>query len=156
MRGRLSRTIGKPRPHSRASGGKSGAQAAGGGRAAQIVGSDKDPAKQRMGYFKRMMCQGEVSKAYRAITSDAKVLPYSLEGLDDLRKKQPAADPGAVPWMAGSDFELEGAKPLLVSFDSVIFLIRTSAKGIPSGHAPVPRPSHHGLLQPGLHIRSVS
>ena len=65
---------------SRASGGKSGPQAAGGRGAARVVGSDKDSAKQRMDYFKRIMCQGEVSNAYRAITSDAKVLPYSLEG----------------------------------------------------------------------------
>ena len=63
----------------------------------------------------------------------AKVLPYSLEGLDDLLKKHPAKDPGAVPWTAGSDFELEGAEPLKVSFDSVVSLIRTSAKGTSPG-----------------------
>ena len=38
-----------------------------------IIGSVKDPDKRRLDYFKKLMCQGEVSKAFRAITSDAKV-----------------------------------------------------------------------------------
>ncbi len=44
------------------------------------------------------MSKGEVSKAYRAIVSDAKVLPYSPEGLSLLQKKHPAAKLVSVPW----------------------------------------------------------
>jgi hypothetical protein len=36
-----------------------GAQAAGG--SARIIGSVKDPDKRRLDYFKKLMCQGEVS-----------------------------------------------------------------------------------------------
>jgi hypothetical protein len=93
--------------------------------AARVIGSAKDPDKRRLEYFKKLMSQGDVSKAFRAITSDAKVLPYSPEGLEFLQSKHPAVvDPVAAKWSAGSDFDLEGGKPLLISFDSVVSLIR--------------------------------
>ena len=66
-------------------------------RGPKVIGSDKDPDKRRLEYFKKLMCQGEVSKAFRAITSDAKVLPYSPEGLEFLQSKHPTVDPAAVP-----------------------------------------------------------
>ena len=54
---------------------------------ARVIGSAKDPDKRRLDYFKKLMCQGEVSKAFRAITSDSKVLPQSPEGLEFLQSK---------------------------------------------------------------------
>jgi hypothetical protein len=99
----------------------------------RVIGSAKDPDKRRLDYFKKLMCQGEVSKAYRAITSDAKVLPHSPEGLKFLQSKHPAADPAAATWSAGNDFELEGGEPLLISLDSVASLIRSSSKGASPG-----------------------
>ena len=60
---------------------------------ARVIGSAKDPDKRRLEYFKKLMGQGEVSKAFRAITSDAKVLPHSPEGLEFLQSKHPSADP---------------------------------------------------------------
>ena len=38
-----------------------------------VIGSDFDPDKRRLDYFKKLMSKGEVSKAYRVIVSDAKV-----------------------------------------------------------------------------------
>jgi hypothetical protein len=74
-----------------------------------------------------------VSKAFRAITSDAKVLPHSPDGLEFLQSKHPAADPAAAKWSAGNDFELEGGEPVLISLDSVASLIRSSSKGASPG-----------------------
>ena len=73
-----------------------------------------------------------MSKAFRAITSDAKVLPYSLEGLEFLQSKHPTADPAAVPWSPGGDLELDG-EPLLILFEDVVSLIRSSSKGASPG-----------------------
>jgi hypothetical protein len=85
------------------------------------------------------MCQGEVSKAFRAITADAKVLPHSPEGLEFLQSKHPAAHPAVAKWLAGSDFELEGGEPSLIfSLDSVASLIRSSSKGASPGADNVP------------------
>eukprot|EP01035_Chromulina_nebulosa_P069318 gene69318-biopygen18419 len=41
-------------------------------RGVQVIGSVRDPDKRRLEYFKKLMGQGEVSKAFRAITSEAK------------------------------------------------------------------------------------
>eukprot|EP01036_Dinobryon_divergens_P061930 gene61930-biopygen33732 len=106
---------------------------AAGGLAARVIGSAKDPDKRRLEYFKKLMGQGEVSKAFRAITSDAKVLPHSPDGLEFLQSKHPSADPTAAPWTAGAEFDLEGGEPLLISFDSVVSLIRSSSKGASPG-----------------------
>ena len=38
---------------------------------AHVIVSDIDPDKRRLDYFKKLMSKGEVSKAYRAIVSDA-------------------------------------------------------------------------------------
>jgi hypothetical protein len=95
---------------------------------ARVIGSAKDPDKRRLEYVKKLMCQGEVSKAFRAITSDAKVLPHSPDGLEFLQSKHPAAK-----WSAGNDFELEEGEPLLISRDSVASLIRSSSKGTSPG-----------------------
>jgi hypothetical protein len=99
---------------------------------AHIIGSDRDPDKRRMDYFKKLMSKGEVSKAYRAIVSDAKVLPYSPEGLNFLQKKHPAAKPGSVSWkpVASDSMEVE---PILISFENVVALIRSSSKGASCG-----------------------
>ena len=62
------------------------------------IGSDRDPEKRRIDYFKKLICKGEeVSKAYRAIISDAKVLPYSPDGLTFLESKPPAPKSTSVP-----------------------------------------------------------
>ena len=50
----------------------------------QVIGSIEDLDKRRLAYFKKLMTKGEVSKAFRAIVSDAKVLPYSQDGLQFL------------------------------------------------------------------------
>ena len=65
-----------------------------------VIGcSDFDPDKRRLDYFKKLMSKGEVSKAYRAIVSDAKVLPLSPEGLTFFQSKHPSPKPGSPPWM---------------------------------------------------------
>ena len=68
---------------------------------ARVIGSAMDPDKRRLDYLKKLMCQREVSKAFRAITSDAKVLPHSPEGLEFLQSKHPAADPAATNGQPG-------------------------------------------------------
>ena len=65
--------------------------------AAPSSGSIEDLDKRRMAYFKKLMTKGESSKAYRAIVSDANVLLYSLDGLQFLQSKNPAASPGEAP-----------------------------------------------------------
>ena len=83
----------------------------------QVIGSIEDLDKRRMAYFKKLMTKGEVSKAFRAIiVSDAKVLPYSLDGLQFLQSKNPAASPGEAPW--SWDEEYIGAEhPILITFE---------------------------------------
>ena len=39
----------------------------------QVIGSIEDEDKRRMAYFKKLMTKGEVSKAFRAIVSDANI-----------------------------------------------------------------------------------
>jgi hypothetical protein len=88
--------------------------------------------KRRMAYFKKLMTKGEVSKAYRAIVSDAKVLPYSLDGLQFLQSKNPAASPGEAAW--NWDEEYIGAEdPILITFEGVVKLIRSAPKGASCG-----------------------
>jgi len=98
----------------------------------QVIGSIEDLDKRRMAYFKKLMTKGEVSKAYRAIVSDAKVLPYSLDGLQFLPSKNPAASPGEAPW--NRDEEYIGAEdPILITFEGVVKLIRSAPKGASCG-----------------------
>ena len=98
----------------------------------QIIGSIEDLEKRRMAYFKKLMTKGEVSKAFRAIVSDAKVLPYSLDGLQFLQSKNPAALPGEAPW--NWDEEYVGAEdPILITFEGVVKLIRSAPKGASCG-----------------------
>ena len=42
----------------------------------QVIGSIEDVDKRRMAYFKKLMTKGEVSKAFRAIVSDAKWMGF--------------------------------------------------------------------------------
>jgi hypothetical protein len=95
---------------------------------AQVIGSERDSEKRRIDYFKRLMCKGEVSKAFRAIVSDAKVLPYSPDGLTFLQSKHPVLPSSSVPWDSDSGDRME-VEPLLVSFENVVSLIRSSSKG---------------------------
>jgi len=74
---------------------------------AQVIGSERDSEKRRIDYFKRLMCKGEVSKAFRAIVSDAKVLPYSPDGLTFLQSKHPALPSSSVPWDSDSGDRME-------------------------------------------------
>jgi hypothetical protein len=68
------------------------------------------------------MSKGEVvSKAYRAIVSDAKVLPYSPEGLSFLRSKRPSPKPGSPPWTPVTLDQMDEE------------LIRSSSKGTSCG-----------------------
>jgi hypothetical protein len=98
----------------------------------QVIGSIEDLDKRRMAYFKKLMTKGEVSKAYRAIVSDAKVLPYSLDGLQFLPSKNPAASPGEAPW--NRDEEYIGAEdPILITFEGVVKVIRSAPKGASCG-----------------------
>ena len=98
----------------------------------QVIGSIEDVDKRRMAYFKKLMTKGEVSKAYRAIVSDAKVLPYSLDGLQFLQSKNPAASPGEAAW--NWDEEYIGAEdPILITFEGVVKLIRSAPKGASCG-----------------------
>ena len=99
---------------------------------AQVIGSDRDPEKRRIDYFKKLMCKGEVSKAYRAIVSDAKKIPYSPDGLTFLQSKHPAPKTASVPWDsdAGDKMDME---PILLSFENVVSLIRSSSKGTSCG-----------------------
>ncbi len=92
-----------------------------------VIGSDFDPDKRRLDYFKKLMSKGEVSKAYRAIVSDAKVLPYSPEGLTFLQSKHPSPKPGSPPWTSVMPDQME-EEPFLISFESVVKLIRSSSK----------------------------
>ena len=46
----------------------------------QVIESIEDLDKRQMAYFKKLMTKGEVSKTFRTIVSDAKVLPYPLDG----------------------------------------------------------------------------
>lgn len=60
-----------------------------------------EPDKRRIDYFKKLMVQGKVFKAFRAIVSDdAKVLlPHSLVNLAFLQDNHPTrADPDAASW----------------------------------------------------------
>ena len=85
-----------------------------------------------MAYFKKLMTKGEVFEAFRAIVSDAKVLPYSLDGLQFLQSKNPAALPGEAPW--SWDEEYIGAEhPILITFEEVVKLIRSAPKGASCG-----------------------
>jgi hypothetical protein len=99
----------------------------------QVIGSIEDMDKRRMAYFKKLMTKGEVSKAFRAIVLDAKVLPYSLDGLHFLlQSKNPAANPGEIPW--NWDEEYVGAEdPIQISFEGVIKLIRSAPMGASCG-----------------------
>jgi len=106
---------------------RSAAAAAG----ATVIGSDRDPDKRRLEYFKKLMVKGEVSKAFRAIVSDAKVLPHSPAGLEFLQSKHPNARPGSSPW-SPADTAME-VEPIAISFESVVSLIRSSSKGSSCG-----------------------
>jgi hypothetical protein len=75
-----------------------------------------------MDYFKKLMSKGKVSKAYLAVVSDSKVLPYSPTFL---QKKHPAAKPDAP-----DSLEVE---PILITFENVAALIRSSSKGASCG-----------------------
>ena len=78
------------------------------------------------------MTKGDVSKAFWAIVSDAKVLSYSLDGLQFLQSKNPAAIPGEAPW--NWDEEYIGAEdPILITFEGVVKLIRSAPKGASCG-----------------------
>jgi hypothetical protein len=73
------------------------------------------------------MTKGDVSKAFWAIVSDAKVLSYSLDGLQFLQSKNPAAIPGKAPW--NWDEEYIGAEdPILITFEGAVKLIRSAPK----------------------------
>ena len=50
-----------------------------------------------------------------------------------MQSKHPAANPSASAWSAGSDLELEGGEPVLISFDNVVSLIHSSSKGASPG-----------------------
>ena len=94
----------------------------------QVIESIEDLDKRQMAYFKKLMTKGEVSKTFRTILSDAKVLPYSLDGHQFLQSKNPAASPGEAPW--NWDEEYIGAEdPILITFEGVIKLIRSAPKG---------------------------
>jgi hypothetical protein len=96
-----------------------------------MIGSIEDVDKRRMAYFKKLMTKGEVSKV-RAIVSDAKVLPYSLDGLHFLQSNNPAANPGEALW--NWDEEYIGAEdPILITFEGVVKLIRSAPKGASCG-----------------------
>ena len=97
-----------------------------------MIGSDFDPDKRRLDYFKKLMTKGEVSKAYRAIVSDAKVLPYSPEGLTFLQSKHPSPKPSSLPWTPIMPDQMD-EEPILLSFESVVKLIRSSSKGTSCG-----------------------
>ena len=87
-----------------------------------VIGSIEDLDKRRMAYFKKLMTKYEVSKAFRAIVSDAKVLPYSLDGFQFFQFKNPAATPGETPW--NWDEEYIGAEDLiLITIEGVVKLI---------------------------------
>jgi hypothetical protein len=73
-----------------------------------------------------------VSKAYRAIVSDAKVLPYSQDGLHSLQSKNPAVSPGKAPWTWDEENPF-AEEPVPIAFDSVIKLIRSVSKGASCG-----------------------
>ena len=91
----------------------------------QVIGSIEDLDKRRLAYFKKLMTKGEVSKAFRAIVSDAKVLPYSQDGLQFLQSKNPVVNPGEAPW--NWDEEYIGAEdPILITFEGVVKLIRSA------------------------------
>ena len=97
-----------------------------------VIGSDKDPAKRRLDYFKKLMVQGEASKAYRAIVSDAKVLQYSPDNLDFLQTKHPAANPNAPIWTCAQETSAL-SEPLLIPFEDITVLIRNASRGASSG-----------------------
>jgi len=78
------------------------------------------------------MSKGEVSKAYRAIVSDAKVLPYAQDGLHFLQSKNPAVSPGKAPWTWDEENPF-AEEPVPIAFDSVIKLIRSVPKGASCG-----------------------
>ena len=73
------------------------------------------------------MSKGEVFKAYRAIVSDAKVLPYTQDGLQFLQSKNPAVSPGKAPWTWDEENPY-AEEPMPIAFDSVVTLIRSSPK----------------------------
>ena len=79
-----------------------------------------------------VMSKGEVSKAYRAIVSDAKVLPYTQDGLQFLQSKNPAVSPGKAPWMWDEENSY-AEEPVPIAFDSVVKLIRSTRKGASCG-----------------------
>ena len=79
-----------------------------------------------------VMSKGEVSKAYRAIVSDAKVLPYTQDGLQFLQSKNPAVSPGKAPWMWDEENSY-AEEPVPIAFDSVVKLIRSAPKGASCG-----------------------
>ena len=65
----------------------------------RVIGSNnEDLDKRRLAYFKKLMTKGEVSKAFRAIMSDTKVLLKSLDGLQFFQSKSSAATSGVAPW----------------------------------------------------------
>ena len=90
-----------------------------------------------MAYFKKLMTKSEVSMAFRAIVPDAKVLPYSLDVIQFLKSRNPAASPSEAPW--NWDEEYIGAEdPILITFEGVVKLIRSAPKGASCGVANFP------------------
>jgi len=98
----------------------------------KVIGAGEDPVQRQLAYFKKLMAKGEVSKAYRAIVSDAKVLPYSQDGLQFLQSKNPAVSPGKAPWTWDEDNRY-AEDPTPIAFDSVVKLIRSAPKGASCG-----------------------
>ena len=54
--------------------------------------------------------------AFRAIVSDAKVLPYSLDGLQFFQSKNAAATTGEAPWNWNEEY-IGAEDPILITFD---------------------------------------
>ena len=86
---------------------------------AQVIGSDRDPEKRRIDYFKKLMCKGKVSKAYHTIVSDVNVLPYSPDGLTFLQSKHPAPNSTSVPRDSDTSDRME-VEPISLSFENVV------------------------------------
>ena len=67
------------------------------------------------------MTKGEVSKAFRTIVFDARVLPYSLNGLQFLQSKNPAAaTPGEAPWNWDEEYICCAEAPIPIAFEGVV------------------------------------
>lgn len=76
-----------------------------------------------MAYFK-----GKAFKTFRAIVSDTKVLPYSLDGLQFLQSKNPAATPREAPWNWNEEYVC-AEDPIPIAFEAVVKLIKSTPKG---------------------------